>query len=106
MEQGPHTPWEVTPPPLATGASAAPDETVPVPYAFIPEGATPDQIIGHHLNYVVAIAACANMDNLGPVERLMRNELRSYLALHFDPRPLSDIDEEVRADIRAQGQHG
>jgi hypothetical protein len=71
------------------------------PYATVPEDASESEVRHYLANFAKAMRDRA-VSGLAPVEQLIRKEVSIYLASNYDPRPLRDITEDVRAVIEGQ----
>lgn len=71
------------------------------PYAPLPEDAPDEEVRRYRANFAKAMHDRA-ANGLAPVEQLVRKEVSIYLASNYDPRPLPEITEDVRAVIESQ----
>lgn len=76
--------------------------TVEEPYAPLPANANPADVRRYRRNFVQAVQDRADSGHLSPMEQLVRKEISIYLASNYDPRPLDQVADDVRAVIRSQ----
>lgn len=72
------------------------------PYAPLPVDADPLDVARYRRNFARAIRDRADSGHLSPMEQLVRKEISIYLASNYDPRPLRQVADDVRAVIRSQ----
>jgi hypothetical protein len=81
-----------------TGPVAALQE----PYAPLPDDAQPHDVLRYRRNFFRAVKDRADSAHMSPMEQLVRKEISIYLASNYDPRPLDQVADDVRAVIHSQ----
>lgn len=76
--------------------------TLEGPYAPVPADADPVEVARYRRNFLQAVRDRANSAHLSPMEQLIRKEISVYLASNYDPRPLEQVIDDVRAVIQSQ----
>jgi hypothetical protein len=76
--------------------------TLDEPYAPVPADADPRDVRQYLRNFRQAVEDRAASAQLSPMERLVRKEISVYLASNYDPRPLEQVADDVRAVIQSQ----